>query len=182
MELSVFLDVCVGWCVWSLGHNLGHRWWHVEMLSSATSFYAHGEREHHRIYDSHGQRAFQVNEDPKESFISFPLFIIAPVGLLLVCLYGWLLGWPRVWPFGGALYGSMILDHQLHLLFHRKARLNGVLGWFQRMHLMHHATHNRNYFFVSGLIWDVLFGTAVMRFQRRAAPEAADVAPLPSGQ
>ena len=149
--------------MWSLGHNLGHRWWHDEMRKGMTTFYAHGEREHHRIYDPHGQRVFQTGEDPKELFISFPLPIVAPVGLLLIALYGWLRGWPHAWPFMAALYFSMVADHQLHILFHKRLRLGGWLGWFQRMHLMHHATHNRNYFFVSGLIWDLLFGTAVLR-------------------
>ena len=167
------VDLCAGWCVWSLGHNLGHRWWHDEMRKGKTTFYAHGEREHHRVYDPHGERAFQIGEDPKELFISFPLPIIAPVGLLFVALYGWLRGWPHAWPFAGALYVSMVLDHQLHILFHKYARLDGLLGWFQRMHLTHHATHNRNYFFVSGLLWDVLFGTAALRSLSMASPNLA---------
>ena len=170
MELSMLVDFCAGWCAWSLGHNLGHRWWHDEMRKGTKTFYSHGEREHHRIYDSHGQRAFHIDEDPAESFISFPLFLVAPVGLLLVALYGWLRGWPHSWPFAAALYFSMVIDHQLHILFHKKARLNGVLGWFQRMHLTHHALHNRNFFFVSGLIWDVLMGTAVLRSGNGARP------------
>lgn len=70
--LRIGADLCAGWCIWSLGHNLGHRWWHDDMLQGKTTFYAHGEREHHRIYDRHGQNQFHVAEDPKELFISFP--------------------------------------------------------------------------------------------------------------
>ena len=161
--LRIGADLCAGWCIWSLGHNLGHRWWHDDMLQGKTTFYAHGEREHHRIYDRHGQNQFHVAEDPKELFISFPLWIIAVVALLIVALYGWLCGWPHAGPFAATLYISMVLDHQLHILFHKKMRLTGILGRFQQMHFIHHATHNRNYFFVSGFLWDVLFRTAVLR-------------------
>ena len=153
--LRLSLDLCAGWCVWSLGHNLGHRWWHDEMRNGKTTFYAHGEREHHRIYDPHGKRWYQIAEDPKELFISFPLVLVALVESVLVALHGWLAGWSHLLPFASALYISMILDHQLHILFHKRATLPGVLGWFQQMHLVHHATHNKNYFFVSGLPWDV---------------------------
>jgi hypothetical protein len=161
--LRLGMDLCAGWCVWSLAHNLGHRWWHDEMLKGKVTFYAHGEREHHRIYDRHGENRYHIAEDPKELFISFPLPVIAPVGLVFVALYGWLCGWSHAGPFAGALYISMVLDHQLHILFHKKTRLSGPLGWFQQMHLLHHATHNKNYFFVSGLPWDVIFGTARLR-------------------
>jgi len=35
------------------------------------------------------------------------------------------------------------------------------MGRFQRMHMVHHATHNRNFFFVSGVVWDYVLGTAI---------------------
>src|SRR5215471_1286307 len=121
------LDVVVGWCCWSLGHNLGHRWWHDEMRKGKKTFYAHGEREHHRIYDRHGDRAYHVAEDGNEAFISFPLPIIAPLAVVLVVSYGWFL---RTWSdplfFAVGLYGSMLLDHQLHKQFHRHDRLKGI--------------------------------------------------------
>jgi sterol desaturase/sphingolipid hydroxylase (fatty acid hydroxylase superfamily) len=47
-----------------------------------------------------------------------------------------------------------------------------LLGWFQSMHLVHHATHDRNYFFVSGLLWDVLLGTASTRTPAQVAGES----------
>jgi sterol desaturase/sphingolipid hydroxylase (fatty acid hydroxylase superfamily) len=31
------------------------------------------------------------------------------------------------------------------------------------MHMVHHQTHASNFFFVSGLIWDVVLGTAHTR-------------------
>ena len=160
---ALSVDFFAGWCVWSLGHNLGHRWWHDEMRKGKQTFYAHGEREHHRVYDRHGQRTYQVNEDPKELFISFPLPLIAAAGLLFIAAYGWLRTWSHCPGFATGLYVFMVLDHQLHKLFHKETRLAGVLGWLQQMHLTHHATHNKNYFFVSGFIWDVLFRTAVIR-------------------
>jgi hypothetical protein len=166
--LRLGLDLGAGWCAWSLGHNLGHRWWHDEMHKGKVTFYAHGEREHHRIYDRHGENQYHFAEDPKELFISFPLPLIAGASTVFVALYGWLAGWANAGPFAVALYGSMVLDHQVHILFHKKAHLPGVLGWFQRMHLTHHATHNRNYFFVSGFVWDVLFRTAVLRPSERS--------------
>jgi sterol desaturase/sphingolipid hydroxylase (fatty acid hydroxylase superfamily) len=161
--VEVFLDLLAGWCLWSLGHNLGHRWWHNEMRHGKQTFYAHGEREHHRIYDEHGQRAVQISEDPKELFISFPLPFVAAVALLLVAAYGRLAGWEHVPSFAISLYGFMILDHRLHIRFHKESKLNGILGWLQEMHQIHHATHNRNFFFASGLVWDLLFQTAVTR-------------------
>jgi sterol desaturase/sphingolipid hydroxylase (fatty acid hydroxylase superfamily) len=82
------------------------------------------------------------------------------LALLFVGAFGLLTSWPDCLPFAVGLYGSMIMDHRLHILFHKRERLGGVLGWFQKMHLIHHSTHNSNYFFVSGLIWDVLLGTA----------------------
>jgi hypothetical protein len=161
--LRLGVDLCAGWGVWSLGHNLGHRWWHDEMQKGKTTFYAHGEREHHRIYDRHGETRRQLAEDPKKLFISFPLPIVASGASLFVALYGWLCGWAHAAPFAGALYISMVLDHQLHALFHKKPRLTGILGRFQQMHLLHHATHNKNFFVVSGLVWDVLFRSAMLR-------------------
>jgi hypothetical protein len=158
--LSVFADFLCGWAVWSLSHNLGHRWWHIEMRLGKKTPYAHGEREHHRVYDPHGARAWQHAEDPRELFISFPLTAIAPIGLLFVAAYGWIRGWPHALPFAVALYTCMVADHQLHIVFHKSAALPGALGWFQQMHLIHHRTHRYNYFFVTGLLWDLLLGTA----------------------
>ena len=158
--LSVLADGLCGWIVWSLSHNLGHRWWHVEMLHGKETPYAHGEREHHRVYDSHGARAWQMAEDPQEKFISFPLIVIAIIGILFVAGFGWLRGWSHCAPFAIGLYGCMVLDHQLHILFHKSAPLSGPLGLLQRMHMIHHQTHSRNYFFVTGVLWDVLFRTA----------------------
>lgn len=161
MDLAaVSIDLLAGWCAWSLGHNLGHRWWHAEMKHGMNTFYAHGERQHHYVYDGHGQTEFQQSVDPKELFISFPLLLVAAAGLLFVAGFGYLRGWIHCLPFAIGLYTFMVLDHQLHVLFHKRQELHGFLGWFQQMHLVHHATHNRNYFFVSGLVWDVLFGTA----------------------
>ena len=158
--ISTLVDCCAGWCVWSLAHNLGHRWWHVEMREGKKTFYARGEREHHRVYDAHGQREYHRREDPGELFISFPLAVVAPIGLVFVAGYGLLRGWPRCLPFAAWMYGCMMMDHRLHILFHRSGRLPGVLGWFQQMHLIHHHTHRYNYFFVSGLVWDLLLRTA----------------------
>jgi len=153
-------DSGAGWCTWSLAHNLGHRWWHNDMERGRKTFYAHGEREHHRIYDRHGDAELHLAEDPSELFISFPFAVVSPVALVFVATFGWLRGWPHALPFGGGLYFFMLLDHRLHILFHRSAALPGALGWLQQMHLIHHRTHNRNFFFVSGLVWDVLLGTA----------------------
>jgi hypothetical protein len=158
--LSVCTDLFCGWAVWSLSHNLGHRWWHIEMRHGKETPYAHGERQHHRVYDSLGATEWQHAEDPKELFISFPLFAIAPIGLLFVAAYGWLRGWAHCPAFALAMYASMVADHQLHILFHKAPRLPGPLGWLQKMHLIHHNTHRHNFFFVTGLIWDVLLGTA----------------------
>jgi hypothetical protein len=161
--LRLGIDLGAGWCAWSLGHNIGHRWWHDEMRKGKLTFYAHGERQHHRIYDRHGENEYHAAEDPKKLFISFPLKIVAAGATLFVAAYGWLAGWAHTVPFGVALYGSMVLDHQLHTLFHKRANMSGILGWFQQMHLTHHATHNSNFFFVSGVPWDVIFGTAALR-------------------
>src|SRR6185503_30113 len=158
--LSLGIDLVAGWCIWSLSHHLGHRWWHDEMLHGKETFYAHGEREHHRVYDNHGAREQQVADDPKEMFISFPLWLVAPVALVFVAIFAALRGWPHALPFAIAMYGSMVADHQFHILFHKRPNLTGILGRFQRMHLIHHETHNSNFFFVSGYIWDTLFGTA----------------------
>ncbi len=159
---SVALDMFWGWGFWSLSHNLGHRWWHNEMKRGLQTFYAHGEREHHRIYDGPVERPRQIADDPKELFISFPLIVIAPVGLLVAAAYGYFRGWTHAIPFGAAMYAVMILDHRLHIQFHKIPHLNGALGWFQKMHMVHHATHTTNFFFVSGLLWDVLLRTAVL--------------------
>jgi sterol desaturase/sphingolipid hydroxylase (fatty acid hydroxylase superfamily) len=55
----------------------------------------------------------------------------------------------------------MLLDHRLHILFHRSPSLPGILGQLQEMHRIHHQTHARNFFFVSGYVWDWILGTAV---------------------
>ena len=130
--------------------------------------YAHGEREHHRVYDSPGPNHQHHEEDPQELFISFPFRVIAPIALLFVAAYGWLRGWEHCLPFAITMYGSMLLDHRLHILFHRSAPLPGMLGRFQLMHQNHHKTHRNNYFFVTGLPWDVLFGTVRTKLGRTA--------------
>lgn len=160
---TAVFDFALGWVSWSLGHNLGHRWWHLEMKADMQTFYAHGEREHHRVYDKHVDSLFHHEEDPQERFISFPFPVVAAMGLLLVVAFGYFGGWARAVPYAAGLFTFMLLDHQLHILFHRGKSLTGVVGWFQRMHMVHHETHNRNYFFVSGVIWDALFGTLVAR-------------------
>ena len=175
MNLLPFLaDFLSGWIVWSLSHNLGHRWWHVEMRHGKQTPYAHGEREHHRIYDAHGALEWQGGEDPRELFISFPLVAIAPIGLLFVAAYGWLRGWPHALPFAVALYACMVADHRLHILFHKAPRLAGPLGRLQHMHLIHHQTHRHNYFFVTGLVWDILFGTARTGFASSTSAPPVD--------
>jgi len=161
------LDLCAGWCAWSLGHNLGHRWWHDEMDKGKATFYAHGEREHHRIYDEPSTPQHHAAEDPEELFISFPLLVVGSLASILVLAYGWLSGWSHAVPFTGAFYASMVLDHQLHIQFHKKKRLPAVLAWFREMHLLHHATHNKNYFFVTGFLWDVIFRSTIFRLALR---------------
>jgi hypothetical protein len=112
------------------------------------------------VYDAHGALDCQVVEDPRELFISFPFIAIAPIGLLFAAGYGWLCGWGHCLPFGLAIYTCMIVDPRLHIAFHKSPALGGPLGWLQRTHLIHHRTHRYNYFFVTGLIWDVLLGCA----------------------
>jgi hypothetical protein len=166
-SLSIAQDLLWGWVVWSLSHNLGHRWWHVEMRLGKKTVYARGESEHHRVYDPHGAQEWHTAEDPRELFISFPLVAIAPMALVFVAAYGWLRGWEHSLPFAVAMYASMVADHRLHILFHRPARLGGFLGRFQEMHLIHHGTHQHNFFFVTGLVWDMLFGTACTKADSR---------------
>jgi len=160
LELAL-LDVAAGWVTWSLVHNLGHRWWHHDMEKGVQTFYAHGEREHHRIYDQHGALAFQTQEDPRELFISFPFVVVAPVASLFVLAYSYLPGWHHAAPYALGLYASMLIDHRLHILFHRTTQLPPALQRLRAMHMIHHATHNRNYFFVTGYVWDLLLRTAV---------------------
>ncbi len=173
--LRLGADLLAGWCTWSLGHNLGHRWWHDEMHKGKQTFYAHGEREHHRIYDEHGERVYQASEDPRELFISFPFPVVGSIAILFVLIYGWLAGWAHALPFGIAMYGSMRMDHQVHILFHKKTKLAGPLGWLQQMHMLHHATHEHNYFFVSGLPWDFLFRSAALPALAIKRPAASGV-------
>ncbi len=91
---NALFDFAAGWCAWSLAHNLGHRWWHNDMKQGRQTFYAHGEREHHRIYDRHGDHRIHLAEDPRELFISFPFAVVGPVALVFVAAFGWLRGWP----------------------------------------------------------------------------------------
>jgi hypothetical protein len=155
---ALFLNAFAGWFFWSFAHNVGHRWWHDEMRKGKKTFYAHGEREHHRLYDTHNLETAAV-EDPNELFISFPYPIVAAIALIPIAIYALIVGVASAIPFAGALYASMTLDHLLHKQFHKREHLPGVLGWFQQLHMTHHATHNRNYFFVTGLLWDILFRT-----------------------
>jgi hypothetical protein len=167
--MTTLLDVALGWAAWSLVHNLGHRWWHHDMRRGVQTFYAHGEREHHRIYDHHGAVASQAQEDPRELFISFPFVVVAPAALSLVAAFGYVADWARAVPFAAGLYASMIIDHRLHILFHRPAPLPAWLERLRAMHMIHHATHDRNFFFVTGYVWDWMLGTA-------RHPESTDAA------
>ena len=162
------MDLFLGWCFWSLAHNLGHRWWHVDMKKGLTTFYAHGESEHHRIYDGGILRDRHEAEDPYELFISFPFKWVALVAVIPVLLYGWSFGASHAAVFGAMMYASMLLDHKLHVRFHKDSNLTGVLAVLQRMHQIHHETHTRNFFFVSGIVWDLLFRTAVTKWNSTA--------------
>jgi hypothetical protein len=165
MEIGTLsINLLAGWFFWSFAHNVGHRWWHDEMRKGKKTFYAHGEREHHRLYDSHDLEAAAA-EDPRELFISFPYPVVAAMALVPIAIYAMIFGVAAAIPFAVALYASMTLDHLLHKQFHKREHLPGVLGWFQQLHMTHHATHNRNYFFVTGLVWDVLFRTFRSRRQ-----------------
>ena len=154
--------VLIGWCFWSLAHNLGHRWWHDEMKKGKETFYAHGERQHHRLYDS-DDLVLAKAEDPLELFISFPAAHIAVIAAIPVAAYFWFFGWPAAALFATGLYVSLIVDHQLHRRFHAGEKLPGVVGRLQEMHSIHHATHSSNFFFASGIVWDVAFRTAIYR-------------------
>src|SRR6188508_1966073 len=63
--LTTGLHFSAGWAFWSLSHYVGHRWWHDDMKKGKQTFYAHGERQHHRLYDGDDQ-AFMRAEDPGE--------------------------------------------------------------------------------------------------------------------
>src|SRR5579863_10260211 len=173
-NLAVAVDLVMGWCVWSLAHNLGHRWWHAEMRQGKHTPYAHGEREHHRLYDS-DNRDWQIAEDPRELFISFPFWVIAIVGLVFVAGYSYVRGWEHSVGFSVGLYISMIADHQLHILFHKTQRLPGPLDTLRRLHLIHHRTHRHNFFFVSGVLWDILFGTILTKVRDAGNSRSAKV-------
>lgn len=172
--LSLGVDIVAGWCVWSLAHNLGHRWWHVDMRAGKKTFYAHGESEHHRLYDAdyHAHR----DEDPLELFISFPYKYIAPAALLIVAAVGAVFGWAHALGFFLGFHGSMSLDHFSHVAFHKRDRLPGFFGRLQDLHRIHHTTHRNNYFFVSGYVWDLLLGTLLKR--RPVAVQELRPAPL----
>jgi len=175
--LTTGLHFTAGWAFWSLSHYVGHRWWHDDMKKGKQTFYAHGERQHHRLYDG-DDRAFMRSEDPQELFISFPYKHVATVAVIPVALYGWLVGWLPAAAFGVAMYGSMTFDHQLHRLFHRRDSLPGLLGRLREMHRVHHATHTANFFFVSGFVWDLLMRTVV--FPPQAVAQAqSPVRPAP---
>lgn len=169
---TAMLDVVCGWAAWSLAHNLGHRWWHHDMKRGVQTFYAHGEREHHRIYDRHGATDFHAQEDPRELFISFPFIVVAPAALMLVAGFGALAGWWHALPFACGLYASMIVDHRLHIQFHRATPLSPRLERLRAMHMLHHATHDRNFFFVTGYVWDWLLRTVSHPDRVDATPRA----------
>lgn len=158
------MDLFWGWCFWSLAHNLGHRWWHVDMKKGVTTFYAHGESEHHRIYDGDIMRDRHFAEDPQELFISFPFKWVAAVAAIPALLYGFGLGPLHGFVFAIAMYSCMLVDHKLHVRFHTDRNLTGLLAKLQEMHYIHHATHSSNFFFVSGIVWDLLFRTAVTKY------------------
>jgi len=130
------------------------------MAKGKQTFYAHGEREHHRVYDGPGNIQSRHKEDPKELFISFPLPVVAPFGLLFVAVYGLLRGGTHWLPFAISMYAFMLMDQQVHILFHKHEQLLGILGRLQRLHMVHHRTHRHNFFFVSGIVWDLVFRTA----------------------
>lgn len=171
--LNLLGDVIFGWFVWSIGHNIGHRVWHHDMEQGKKTFVAHGESEHHRIYDGPIQRELHKAEDPKGNFISFPLAFVAAAGLLLALGFSFFFGRTNGVAFGLSMFVFMVADHQLHTFFHRRESLCGILGHFQRLHLIHHATHDRNFFFVSGFIWDILFGTFQAPKNTPAKPKLA---------
>lgn len=151
----------IGWGMWSFSHYVIHRWWHDDMTKGKETFYAQGERQHHHIYD-HNETHLTHELDPSEEFINFPLKHIAPMLILPLPLAYWLGGGVNATFLGVAMYGSMFLDYFMHLSFHEHPDMKGVRGYLQRLHMVHHETHNRNFFFTSGFLWDFIFRTVTL--------------------
>lgn len=153
--LSIFL----GYCVWSMAHNLGHRLWHVHMRQGKQTDFALGESAHHQIYDNYF--AFHMHNigDPDAKFRNFPMIKVGLTLLPFVLVSFYFLTAPQAILFTTSMYFFMAIDYAVHEKIHSEKIESGLLGILQRMHVIHHKTQRHNFCFLTGIIWDVLFGS-----------------------
>jgi sterol desaturase/sphingolipid hydroxylase (fatty acid hydroxylase superfamily) len=134
--------VLLGWLVWSLSHYITHRTMHYGISKGWRKGPIDGEYMHHDRHDA--------NQSFDTVFASFPLEGALVIGVLP--LY-WM---PAGWCWGVCV--SAVIDDLTHRMYHYR-RLPIPLRWFRGLHGIHHRDHDRNYAFVTGIVWDMLLGT-----------------------
>lgn len=156
---------------WSFSHYAVHRWWHKLIEGYGThaaielKSFAAGEYYHHDIYD---HDPYDPSRDVKKNFISFPRRFTTLAVILGSAAYTagcWLV--TDYWLVYGALmfvgsFGSMILDDFVHRRCQHGRVPTTRLGlWLRGYHKIHHQIHNRNYGFLTGIVWDLLLRSYV---------------------
>lgn len=161
MLTTVLFHGFLGWLFWSFSHFYMHKRWHKDILNRKPGLATHGESEHHRCYDKDEGSHLR---DPFKALASFPYpFILAQVALLCTW-YGITFGWLQGLSFFTTAFLSMTIDDRLHKLWHNGKDWGGFMGHLQKLHQIHHTTHKNNYSFFSGLIWDKIANTRLLKF------------------
>jgi sterol desaturase/sphingolipid hydroxylase (fatty acid hydroxylase superfamily) len=150
-------SIITGWAAWSLSFYWMHRSWHWGMARKSKAAIVVGELKHHELGDSD---PYDIAADPEGHFVNFPKFVAAVLILVLAWIWCVLFGPLAALVLLTALAICSLCDTLVHNLAHLPQRYTfWPVGWVRRLHRIHHTTWRHNYSFVTGIVWDVIFGT-----------------------
>lgn len=155
--MALALGVILGWMFWSLGHYTTHRLWHRWMLRGVTNAAVEGERQHHETFDGNSQEFSNV----PASHISFRLHFPIVAGSLASIPVYFVAGFSSAITMMLSFVFFVLIDDRAHRLAHGLPLkfCNSCGLWIRELHRRHHDEHDKNFAILSGIIWDISFGT-----------------------
>lgn len=143
--------ILAGWALWTFCEYALHRWvFHWEPSSALLRQF---------VFIMHGNH-HAVPNDPLRNLM--PPIVSVPVALLIGTGFVAAIGAPGLWLLLGFVAGYVAYD-LVHYSCHQwpmKGRLARVL---KTHHMRHHYLHGENNFAITGIMWDHLFRTRVVR-------------------
>lgn len=157
LGMSIVISIFLGWLTLSLGHYCIHRYWHKK-FSSKSQIIA-GERLHHDIYD----KAETESLDPHDIVKGPPPALAVLVLFLVGSIYMAVIGVVNGWAFMATSILCLVIDDLCHRSVHDHTvniTANTLAPeWFKKAHETHHRMRTKNFSFITGHVWDRVFGT-----------------------